>query len=98
MLVTRMIHKYFISPSVSQSFYRTIQLKNPFMGFADFRCALTAETPMDWSVGPNEGSLSGREETKFTVKFKPQGPGTIEGYLVIETEDFKKTWKLTGST
>jgi len=75
-----------------------IDLKNPFMGFADFRCALTAETPMDWSVGPNEGSLSGREETKFTVKFKPQGPGTIEGYLVIETEDFKKTWKLTGST
>ena len=67
------------------------------MGFADFRAAFTAETPMDWSIEPAEVSI-GREETHFTVKFKPQGPGSIEGYLVIETEDFKKTWQVVGST
>ena len=39
-----------------------------------------------------------KEDTDFTVKFRPQGPGMIEGYLVIETEDFKKTWKVMGST
>lgn len=75
-----------------------LYLRNPFMGFADFRAAFTSDTPMDWSVEPNEGSLMQREDTHFTVKFKPQGPGAIEGYLVIETEDFKKTWKVTGST
>lgn len=74
-----------------------IMLKNPYMGFADFRAAFTPETPMDWIVEPNEGSI-GREETEFVVKFKPQGPGLIEGYLVIETEDFKKTWHVMGST
>lgn len=75
-----------------------LNLRNPYMGFADFRAALTSETPMDWSVEPNEGSLMQREDTTFIVKFKPQGPGLIEGYLVIETEDFKKTWKVQGST
>jgi len=75
-----------------------INLRNPYMGFADFRAAFTANTPMDWSVTPNEGSLMQREDTKFTVKFKPQGTGMIEGHLVIETEDFKKTWKVQGST
>lgn len=74
------------------------QLKNPYMGFADFRAAFTPETPMDWTIEPSEGSISQREPTKFTLKFKPQGMGVIEGYLVIETEDFKKTWKVQGST
>lgn len=68
------------------------------MGFADFRAAFTPETSMDWVVEPNEGSLSQREATDFIVKFKPTTPGLIEGYLVIETEDFKKTWKVQGST
>jgi len=75
-----------------------ISLKNPYMGFADFRAAFTPETSMDWVVEPNEGSLSQREATDFIVKFKPTTPGLIEGYLVIETEDFKKTWKVQGST
>jgi hypothetical protein len=68
------------------------------MGFADFRAAFTADTPMDWSVEPNEGSLMQKEDTNFVVKFKPQGMGVVEGYLVIETEDFKKTFKVVGST
>eukprot|EP00571_Detonula_confervacea_P002435 CAMPEP_0172314814 /NCGR_PEP_ID=MMETSP1058-20130122/23349_1 /TAXON_ID=83371 /ORGANISM="Detonula confervacea, Strain CCMP 353" /LENGTH=241 /DNA_ID=CAMNT_0013028761 /DNA_START=350 /DNA_END=1075 /DNA_ORIENTATION=+ len=75
-----------------------LYLKNPYMGFADFRAAFTSDTPMDWYVEPNEGSLMQKDDTHFTIKFKPQGPGLIEGYLVIETEDFKKTWKVMGST
>ncbi|KAL3795568.1 hypothetical protein ACHAW5_008763 [Stephanodiscus triporus] len=75
-----------------------IFLRNPYMGFADFRAAFTSDTPMDWSVEPSEGSIKSREDTHFVVKFKPQGPGLIQGYLVIETEDFKKTWLVQGST
>jgi hypothetical protein len=73
-------------------------LKNPYMGFSDFRAAFTPETPAEFTVTPTEGSLRQRENTMFTVKFKAQQPGTVEGYLVIETEDFKKTWKVIGRT
>lgn len=75
-----------------------ILMKNPYMGFADFRAAFTPDTPMDWSIEPNEGSLMQREDTQFTVKFRPEGTGLIQGYLVIQTEDFKKTWQVMGST
>lgn len=47
---------------------------------------------------PSEGSLMQRDDTQFVVKFKPQSPGFAEGYLVIETEDFKKSWKVVGGT
>ena len=74
-----------------------MSLKNEYMGFADFRAAFTNETPVDWSVEPATGSLS-KEPVNFIVKFRPQNPGIVEGYLVIETDDFKKTWKVVGST
>ncbi|CAJ1954542.1 unnamed protein product [Cylindrotheca closterium] len=73
-------------------------LKNQFMGFADFRAAFTAESGSEWTIEPAEGSLMSKEDTPFIVRFRPQGPGLSEGYLVIETEDFKKTWKVVGST
>ena len=68
------------------------------MGFADFRASLTPETGPGWTVTPTEGALKQREDTQFIVRFKAQSPGVTEGYLVIETEDFKKTWKLVGGT
>jgi len=68
------------------------------MGFADFRAAFTADSTPAFTVTPSEGSLKQKDHTEFTVKFKAQTPGTVEGYLVIETEDFKKTWKVTGRT
>mmetsp|Transcript_12358 Transcript_12358/g.25525 ORF Transcript_12358/g.25525 Transcript_12358/m.25525 type:complete len:300 (+) Transcript_12358:101-1000(+) len=74
-----------------------MHLKNPYMGFADFRAAFTPETSSAFTVSPGDGSLS-KEETMFTVKFRAQQPGITEGYLVIETEDFKKTWKIVGRT
>jgi hypothetical protein len=73
-------------------------LKNPYMGYADFRAAFTAETPPGcFTCNPSEGSLS-KSGTSFTVKFKAQQPGLVEGFLVIDTEDFKKTWKVVGRT
>jgi len=75
-----------------------MKLKNPYMGFADFRAAFTADSTPAFTVTPSEGSLKQKDHTEFTVKFKAQTPGTVEGYLVIETEDFKKTWKVTGRT
>ena len=69
------------------------------MGFSDFRAAFTAGTnTQEWVVEPTEGSLNGRgAPTEFLVKFRPSGPGLSEGYLVVETEDDKWTWKLMGT-
>jgi len=75
-----------------------MNLKNPYMGFADFRAAFTPDTPAEFTVTPSEGSLKQKESTLFTIKFKAQQPGAVGGYLVIETEDFKKTWKVVGRT
>ena len=42
--------------------------------------------------------MSSKEGIDFVVKFKPTNPGAVDGYLVIDTEDMKKTWKVIGST
>eukprot|EP00980_Cylindrotheca_fusiformis_P005916 scaffold1246_cov134-Cylindrotheca_fusiformis.AAC.8 len=68
------------------------------MGFADFRAAFTPESGSEWTIEPSEGSLTQKSATDFILRFRPQAPGIKEGFLVIETEDFKKTWKLIGST
>lgn len=70
--------------------------QNSFMGYSDFRARFTPETGADWSVEPTEGSLNGRSATAFTVRYRPQNPGTSSGYLVIETEDDKWTFQVTG--
>jgi hypothetical protein len=82
---------------IGQPAVHEIQLKNPYMGFADFRAAFTSETPMDFHVEPTVGALS-KEPINVLVRFRPQNPGIVEGHLVIETEDFKQTWKLIGGT
>jgi len=74
-----------------------LSLANPYMGFADFRAAFTPNTPNCFKLTPTEGALQ-KTPTEFIVKFKPEAIGTYNGGLVIETEDFKKTWKLIGST
>lgn len=70
-------------------------MKNEYMGFADFRAAFTPDTPPFWTIEPTEGSLD-KKGTDFILRFRPSSPTVVEGYLVIETEDFKKTWKLVG--
>ena len=84
---------------LNQAQVHEFSLKNPFMGFSDFRARFTGMTnPNDWSVAPTEGSLNGRgDPTQFTVKFRPQNPALSEGYLVVETEDDKWTYKLVGT-
>lgn len=66
------------------------------MGYSDFRAAFTAETGPEWTVTPTEGSLSGKKETEFIVKYRPNNPGTTQGYLVIDTEDDKWTFQVIG--
>jgi len=77
--------------------YHEFSVVNEYMGFADFRAAFTPETGAEWTVEPKEGSLS-KQPVNFIVRFKPQTPGAVEGFLIIDTEDFKKTYKLVGST
>jgi len=67
------------------------------MGFSDFRARFTADTPAGWTVEPTEGALNGRKDTDFVVKWRPSNPGVAEGYLVIETDDAKWTYKLIGN-
>jgi hypothetical protein len=87
-----------IEANLGQMYSLEIAVKNEYMGFADFRAAFTPDSGLGFSVDPPEGSISKKEATIFTVRFQPQAPGITEGMLVIETEDFKKTWKVIGST
>jgi hypothetical protein len=89
-----------LSGRINQSQVFEFSLKNPFMGFSDFRARFTQmSNPADWSVTPTEGSLNGRgDPTQFMVKFRPQNPSVSEGYLVVDTEDDKWTYKLVGTS
>lgn len=77
--------------------YHEFSLKNPYMGFADFRAAFTAGTSPGFTITPTEGALQ-KEPTEFQVKYRADSMGVVETNLVIETEDFKKVWKVIGST
>ena len=68
------------------------------MGFAQFRAAFVGDTNNDWFVSSSDDVLSGRKETHLAVAFRPNNHGLTSGYLVVETQDFKKTWKVVGST
>jgi hypothetical protein len=74
-------------------------IKNPFMGFSDFRSRFVGMTnPSEWTVTPTDGSLNGRgDPTTFLVKFRPQSPSLSEGFLVVQTEDDKWTYRLMGT-
>lgn len=88
-----------LSGRLNQYQVHEFSLKNPFMGFSDFRARFAGMTnPGEWEVDPFEGSLNGRgDPTKFTVKFRPQSPAVSQGYLVVETEDDKWTYQLMGT-
>lgn len=87
-----------LSAGINRVALYEFKMKNEYMGFADFRAAFTSDTNQaDWTISPEEGSLS-KENTDFVVKFKPNNPGVSHATLVVETEDFKKTWIFIGST
>jgi len=69
------------------------------MGFSDFRARFTHDTnQQEWTVEPQEGSLNGRgDPTEFIVKFRPSSMGASQGFLVVETEDDKWTFRLLGT-
>jgi hypothetical protein len=88
-----------LTARLNQAAVHEFALKNPFMGFSDFRARFTYMTnPADWSVTPTDGSLNGRgDPTQFMVKFRPQSPSRSEGFLVVETEEDKWTYQLIGT-
>ena len=88
-----------LTSRLNQAAVHEFSIKNPFMGFSDYRARFTYMTnPADWSISPTDGSLNGRGSPQdFIVKFRPQSPTVSEGFLVIETEEDKWTYKLIGT-
>ena len=86
-----------LNTRVNRNEVHEFKLRNSFMGFSDFRAAFTADSGADFKVEPAEGSISGRTDTDFKVSFRPSNPGVVEGFLVIDTDDDKWTWKVVGS-
>jgi hypothetical protein len=90
-------HHIELTSRIGQPQVFEFDITNSFMGYSDFRARFTPETSSEWSVEPTDGSLNGKTGTEFTVKYRPQNPGTSSGYLVIQTEDDKWTFQVTGS-
>lgn len=86
-----------LKANMNQNAVHEFNVKNEYMGFADFRASFTPETPPFWTIEPTEGSID-KKGTDFILRFRPSSPSVVEGYLVIETEDFKKTYHLIGGT
>jgi len=86
-----------LKANMNQNAVHEFNVKNEYMGFADFRASFTPETPPFWTIEPTEGSID-KKGTDFILRFRPSNPAVVEGYLVIETEDFKKTYHLIGGT
>jgi hypothetical protein len=86
-----------LKANMNQNAVYEFSVQNEYMGFADFRAAFTPDTPPFWTIEPREGSLD-KKGTNFILRFRPDSPAVVQGYLVIETEDFKKTYQLIGGT
>lgn len=80
------------------SLHTELQLKNEYMGFAKFRAGFVGNESNEWSVAPSDGYLKQSEPTNFLLTYNPHSHGSSTAYFVVETEDFKKTWKVVGST
>jgi hypothetical protein len=79
----------------------TLKVKNQFNTFAPYQCKFTADSPIEFSASPNEGSMNRRtgDPIEVTVRFNPKSYGEpVVGKLVFETEDFKNVYKFIGST
>lgn len=76
-----------------------IDQRNIVMTYQPFRAAFVPGTSGAWVVRPQSGELErrGGEPTPLTVMFRPEVAGTSEdAYLVVDTEEFKHTYKITG--
>jgi hypothetical protein len=87
-----------LTAAVNQVAAHNIMLKNEYMGFAKFRAGFVGNESNEWSVAPSDGYLKQSEPTNFLLTYNPHSHGSSTAYFVVETEDFKKTWKVVGST
>jgi len=79
----------------------TLLVKNQVNTFAPFQCDFTADSAVEFTVSPTEGSMNRRsgDPIELTVRFNPKGYGEpVVGSLVFETEDFKHVYRVIGST
>jgi len=87
-----------LQTSVHSVAVHEIALKNLYMGYAKFRAGFVEDASGEWSVTPSDGFLKQKESTQFVVRYNPDSAGVSHAHLVIETEDFKKIWRVAGST
>mmetsp|Transcript_76437 Transcript_76437/g.218920 ORF Transcript_76437/g.218920 Transcript_76437/m.218920 type:complete len:174 (-) Transcript_76437:808-1329(-) len=81
------------------SFYE-IKVENDVISFEDFVVGFAAGDAGDFQITPTAGELNrrGGEPQILSVVFKPNAPGgTRDAWLVVQTEESKWTYHLTGT-
>mmetsp|Transcript_13521 Transcript_13521/g.32030 ORF Transcript_13521/g.32030 Transcript_13521/m.32030 type:complete len:359 (+) Transcript_13521:76-1152(+) len=96
---TLVMQTAFPSPSFAE-----ISVQNDLISFQDFVVGFSPDSVnggADFAVSPLSGELNGRrgEPTTLSVTFKPLAPGGAPRvvYLVVETEESKWTYEITGN-
>lgn len=81
-----------------------IRVFNEVNTFAPYQCGFTADSNSAYSVTPTSGTMerrSKKEPIELTIRYSPKeiadSDGTV-GQLIFETEDFKYSWWVVGST
>lgn len=79
-----------------------VEVLNEISAFSPFRCEFLPDTPAEFTVEPARGVMEKRDSLKptvITVRFTPREYGHARvGWLVFETEDFRKLYKIVGMT
>eukprot|EP00179_Madagascaria_erythrocladioides_P007208 CAMPEP_0198313584 /NCGR_PEP_ID=MMETSP1450-20131203/4554_1 /TAXON_ID=753684 ORGANISM="Madagascaria erythrocladiodes, Strain CCMP3234" /NCGR_SAMPLE_ID=MMETSP1450 /ASSEMBLY_ACC=CAM_ASM_001115 /LENGTH=342 /DNA_ID=CAMNT_0044016593 /DNA_START=143 /DNA_END=1171 /DNA_ORIENTATION=- len=78
-----------------------IQVTNPYISYAPFRCVFTEDSHPAFVARPDRGTMErrGGAPVEIVVRFTPRElmqPSTAT--LIFETEDFKNIYKFVGST
>jgi len=84
--------------------FHTIKVENDVMTYEEFVVGFTADSDNgggDFQVTPLSGELNrrGGEPTELNVVFKPMAPGGAPRnvYIVVQTEESKFTYQITGT-
>jgi len=93
--------EYSIVASPGKSGQVKVEQRNIVMTFQPFRAAFPAGTSSAWTVKPESGSLErrGGPPAELIVTYRPEVVGPPEeAMLVVDTEEFKHVYKITGSS
>ena len=88
-----------IHASIGQRKQSTIDLENDVMTYEDFYAQLTPDSSDAFDISPIAGTLERRGEGKFMLTVGFTGTGEAHtGTLVVQTEESKWTYDLTGTS